>query len=1167
MSRRPDPRKVRGVDHLALRRRVPDAGKVRELFDAVVNLPPDERPGYLDQHGPDPLLRRRVEVLLAADARQRAADASGQREPAAVAPGYEILARLGDGGMGVVYKARQTKLNRIVALKMILSGSHAAPEEVARFKTEAEAIARLQHPNIVQVFEVGESEGRPFIALEFVDGPSLAARLAGTPQPPLEAARLVEVLARAVQHAHERGVVHRDLKPANVLLACSGGSPNAGTAAPGRFCEPPLNEAVPKITDFGLAKRLDEQGPTRTGALLGTAPYMAPEQAAGRTQEIGPATDVYALGAILYECLTGRPPFKAATTLETLEQVLYDEPVSPRRLQPKVPRPLETICLKCLQKDLRHRYASAAELADDLPRFLNGEPIRARPVGRLTRLWLWCRRNPALAGASALSAAALLIIVVLGVSYGFAQHQFGVEQHRLAENLQTALAQTQREAALSTWDHGRRLCEEGEVGHGLLLVVRALQRAPADDNLRDALRRDLAGWHRLCHTLCQVWRHPGAVLAVAVSPDGKTAVTGCADGKVRLWDLASGRLRRKRLGHQGGVCAVAFSHPCGDSFLTGGADGTVLLWDAATGQPLGQPLRGHKGKVCAVALHCDGKLALSGGEDHTARLWALPTRTTLALIEYPGRVRAVAFSPDGPTFLTGGEKEGGKGEVRLHRTGPAHLDRPVRLGTKKDEEFSGGIRSAAFSPDGRTLLVGDNDWKVSFWDVGKRKRFAVVNHNGSVLGVAFAQDGKTALTGAHEANTANLWDVDALLRRWQKQEGRGVVEGIRPLDTPLLHRAAVTAVAFGADEKQLLTACTDGYVRVWKRAPGQGIVRLRHPTKADPEDPRDEQAVLSVAFHPKGRLVATAGWDDKLRLWNVPTGDPAGDLPHPRRVRAAAFTPDGKTVVTGCADGQVRFWDLATRRKTGRKLPHPNRELSWLRLSPDGSLILTARYDGIAQVWNVKSRNKIPQRLWHPGGISVTAISPDNKRFLTDNADGTVRVWGAKGKLICELPHDGEIWDVKFSPGDGRPVTASHRAVRFWDVSTGTPRTTLPHRGPVSAFAFAPGQRMLTGGMEEGGQLWDIRLRRRIGPNYRLEHEVVDVAVSPDGTIAVLADWDGYGVLWSLPQPVRGDLQRITLWAQTAVGLELDEGGGPRVLSGSSWQELQEQLRQRGGPP
>ncbi len=332
--------------------------------------------------------------------------------------GYEILHLLGRGGMGAVYKAKQLHLDRVVALKLIRADLGAGAEERARFHTEAEAAARLQHPNIVQVYEVGGQGGVPYIALEFVGGGSLAEHLGGTPLPPRQAAELLEVLARAVHHAHERGVVHRDLKPSNILLAVARGplsvAPDAET--PWADDRPrPRDFGQPKITDFGLAKCLGAAAArqTRTGEILGTPSYMAPEQAAGSAHRLGPACDVYSLGAILYELLTGRPPFVGPTPMDAAMQVLSDEPVPPRRLQPGIPRDLETICLQCLQKDPHRRYASAAELAEDCAAFLRGEPIRARPASAWERGLKWARRRPAAAGLVAVSALALVALLLV----------------------------------------------------------------------------------------------------------------------------------------------------------------------------------------------------------------------------------------------------------------------------------------------------------------------------------------------------------------------------------------------------------------------------------------------------------------------------------------------------------------------------------------------------------------------------------------------------------------------------------------------------------------------------------------------------------------------------------------------------------------------------------
>jgi serine/threonine-protein kinase len=315
-------------------------------------------------------------------------------------PGYEVLGTLGRGGMGVVYRVRQTRLGRVVAPKMILAGAHAGESELARFRTEAEAIARLQHPNIVQIHEVREHGGLPFFSLEFCGGGSLEKKLNGTPLPPREAAALVEVLARAMQAAHQKGVIHRDLKPANVLLA---------------------EDGTPKIADFGLAKKLDEAGLTASGAVMGTPSYMAPEQASGHSKGSGVAADVYALGAILYELLTGRPPFRAATVADTLQLVVSQEPVPPRRLQPGIPIDVEAICLKCLEKRPNNRYVSATDLAADLARHLDGRPTLARPRGFFRRAWLWSLHPQRMQDAGVVSVV-FVGVVALWVCFAVAWH-------------------------------------------------------------------------------------------------------------------------------------------------------------------------------------------------------------------------------------------------------------------------------------------------------------------------------------------------------------------------------------------------------------------------------------------------------------------------------------------------------------------------------------------------------------------------------------------------------------------------------------------------------------------------------------------------------------------------------------------------------------------------
>jgi tetratricopeptide (TPR) repeat protein len=419
-----------------------------------------------------------------------------------VVPGYEVLAELGRGGMGVVYQARHVALKRLVALKMVLAGGFASREQLDRFQKEAEVLARLHHPNIVQIHEVGAVEGAPFFALEFVEGGSLARYLGGTPQPPRSAAALVATLAAAMHAAHQTGVVHRDLKPANILLRRKD-STNPAAAGAGEPTAATLEEFEPKVTDFGLAKHLEGEGdPTQTGAVLGTPSYMAPEQARGRAKEVGPTADVYALAAILYELLTGRPPFKGSSFQDTIEQVCSQEPVPPRQLQPKVPADLETICLKGLRKEASQRYATAQELADDLGHWLGGRPIRARPVPVWERAWKWARRRPALAGLAAAVLAALLAGTASAVFYGLYESQKADANKREAQGSREVQEQ---------YLQGQQAEADGQFDRAKEHFVRALATLNAEPGAAGAdMRQALeAGIDRVGQRLSELGREQG----------------------------------------------------------------------------------------------------------------------------------------------------------------------------------------------------------------------------------------------------------------------------------------------------------------------------------------------------------------------------------------------------------------------------------------------------------------------------------------------------------------------------------------------------------------------------------------------------------------------------------------------------------------------------------
>jgi serine/threonine protein kinase/tetratricopeptide (TPR) repeat protein len=506
-------------------------------------------------------------------------------------PGYEILDELGRGGMGIVYQARQVGLNRLVALKMILD-TRTDEAALARFRAEAAAVAALQHPNIVQVYEVGEAGGRPYFSLEFVPGGSLTAALAGTPQPARAVAAMVEPLARAVQYAHEKGIVHRDLKPANILLSFAHSSLAVAKTQTSLSEQQTIDKAPwnvdhgpPKISDFGLAKWVEgKSGLTHTGDVVGTPSYMAPEQAAGRTNEVGPLADVYALGAILYECLTGRPPFKGATAVETLHQVVTVEPVPPTRLQPSVPADIETICLKCLAKEPQRRYASAEALADDLGRFYRGEPIVARPVGTVERLWRWAKRNPRIAGLTA----ALLLVLTSGLATVTGLWWLADARRAQAEVARRD-ADAQRRVADDNWQLGRE-------------AVRAFTRV-ADDPLFRAEgmqpAQELVVRTALQHFKTFIERRgddPGARLEVAEAQVRAARLTNLLGDKdaALIGYIAAERLLRPLLdGPDGPAVRLTLAACCREI-------GDLRL---ATGQPIAEALAAvREGVALAEAL-------------------------------------------------------------------------------------------------------------------------------------------------------------------------------------------------------------------------------------------------------------------------------------------------------------------------------------------------------------------------------------------------------------------------------------------------------------------------------------------------------------------------------------------------------------------------------------
>jgi WD40 repeat protein len=998
--------------------------------------------------------------------------------------GYEILGVLGRGGMGVVYKARQLALKRIVALKMILAGGHAGPEQRARFRGEAEAVARLQHPHIVQIHEIGEADGCAFISLEHLEGGTLTQKLRGLPQPPAEAAGLVRTLAQALHHAHERGVVHRDLKPGNVLLAADG---------------------TPRITDFGLA-RLVEAGPglTATGAILGTPSYMAPEQAEGK-KEVGAAADVYALGAILYECLTGRPPFLAATALETVQQVLTQEPVPPRRLQPGTPRDLEVICLHCLRKEPGRRYGTAGHLAEDLRRFEAGEPIVARPTGLLERTRKWVKRRPALASLLAVSAAALLALLGGGVYFTSElqaerdtaqwERDQAQTQERRAEGLRKRAEKGETEAK-ERLDLANRMLLTAQLWRVATLwerdPVQGLARLEDPQRCPPRLRDFTWGfYHRLCNRLrFRLTGHDAPITSVAFTRDSLTLATASAgrvDGKgprvgvVKFWDMATGRERATFKDPASGFTSVAFS-PDGLTLAMAGSDATVKLWDVARGE-VRAVLRGHKSRVLTVAFSPDGATLASAGSDKTVNLWDVRTlKERASLGGHLGQIQCVAFSLDGRTLASAGHSTR-EGELRLWDVASGK-PRGILKG------HTSGVMSVAFSPDGRTLASGGTDFALRLWDLAAQKERAVFHGLGvgPIHALAFAPDGQTLATGGAQGLLI-LWDVAT-------GQQRTVLKG---------HIGDDLSVAYSPDGKLLASATGQSHapfdVLVWNVVTGQHGVTLREK----------DDVVMALAYSGDGTILAS-GDGEEVALWDVATGKRRAALVgHRERVFRIALSKDGQTLAAGDLE-QVKVWDVAKRRVrftvAGR---------SSLGLSSDGKLLATLGKDGTVRLWDTttgKERASRPDPFGHVAlsadgkllaasghgrtirlfdvatwrelgrmdGAGSVVFSPD-ARLLANITGGTIILWdvATRRKHVILKGHDGSIQQVAFSP-DGRTLASACSGrneivageLKLWDVTTGEERADLKgHRSVVSAVAFAPDGRTLASGSWDGAiKLW-----------------------------------------------------------------------------------------------
>ena len=1045
----------------------------RALEASTASEPVSVRPGAADGLEPGPDLMRRLKAGTAALALFRGVGAVPVAAPRPLprVPGYEILGELGWGGMGVVYRARQVGLNRVVALKMILGGAFATGKSLDRFRAEALAAARLPHPNIVQIFEAGEADGLPYFSQEYVDGGTLAAHLDGTPVAPRRAAELCDLLARAVQFAHERGVVHRDLKPANVLLTADG---------------------APKIADFGLAKCLKDDaaiGPptTETGLALGTPRYMAPEQltatASGSKPPIGPACDVYALGAILYELLTGRPLYTGDTPLDVMVRVLHEDPRPPRACQPEVPRDLETICLKCLAKDPGRRYSTAGDLGEDLHRFLVGEPIRARPPSVLYRSDRFVRQHKALVGAAVGIAAAL----AAGIAATSVAALSEARQRRLAD-ASARHAEVARQEAVREAYQAR---------------LAAALAALSDDNVReaadqlDAVPQGTRGWE---------WRYAAALLDDSLAvvrdagrflvpcpagerfasitdqgvclqdatsgrqsapltpdvPDDLNAVTTPAGGLVLAADYRSGPVYvlgedgrvRQRLTLPGKVHmhASAFD-PAGTrlacAWLTDRDDKEFALFDLATGRqmarfaPVVEEIRG-------IAFSPDGRRLVTGSDDRLVRVWVASGGTCLQTFEgHTGLINAVAFGPDGRVVLS------------------CSVDQTFRQwdlasGKVVDERYGhdGPVNAVAYSPDGRWIASGGADGTIRYWRAAGGPAVAVLHgHTAPVFRLAFSPDGRRLASVSRDSD-GRVWEA----RVWDGP-GRGSPCVLRD------HSSYVYPVAYSPDGRTIASGAWDREIRLRDASTGETRAVLRGT----------EDYVASLAFSPDNRWLVSRAGGQTARVWDVATGQARAVLRLERPGYAAtphgvAVTPDGTRAA--CAGGdKLYFWELPEGREAG-SLPLPTDSARAVEYSPDGHRLAVLDNGRDVPILDARTGETRVRLRGHGGRVNRVAFSADGARLVSAGGDRTVRLWDvATGECLHVFRgHTDEVFAAVFHPDGSRIASAGRdRVIRIWDPTNGAELARLRgHSNYVFSLAFSPdGATLASGSGDYSVRLWD----------------------------------------------------------------------------------------------
>ncbi len=996
--------------------------------------------------------------------------------------GYELLARIGQGGMGIVYKARQISLDRIVAVKLLPLGALATKEQVLRFRTEAAAAGSLQHPNVVAIHEVGLCEDRHYLVMDFVEGQNLAELARAGPLRPARAARYVQKMAEAIHCAHERGILHRDLKPSNVLIDAAG---------------------QPHITDFGLAKRLESGTDlTVSGQVLGSPQYMPPEQATGRPRQVGRRSDVYALGAVLYHLLTGRPPFVGETLSDILPQVVNDEPLRPRQLTPAVPSDLETVCLKCLEKEIARRYPSALALAEELGRFLRGEPILARPVSVAGKVWRWCRRKPQVASLTGVAALA----VVLGFAGVLWQWRQAETQRRRAEQQAYISDVNAAQAALKANNPARAL-----------ELLNCYWPANSSLTRQSPLAPGLRGWEwRYLWQQCQtdteatIGKVSGGVRALEVSSDGHWLVASSESGAVKLWDLLTGE-----------EIALLAANAI-RAFATFSPDSRWLLFTDQSREDY-------------------GNLAV----------WDLEARKRLAPIKDPHPIGTIGFSPDGRWLGVGlNISPEARGLMILDfATRTKVRERPADTGVTDEMHGFDWV----FVPNRPCAISSENDpdRRLCLWDFSTAQtRECFPAHREAITAMAISRDGRTLATGAGwTEKNINLWEIPSF----------------RPVAELTGHTGWIAALSFSPDGQTLASASADQTIRLWHlptREPIRVFSRLPSPVwrlcftpdgrkllsgSSDgrierwPVEARPSEAEAGFSrLQPELDFVTAA--PDGTQFGGIRQGKTyLGNTEAPGRVselpilgtnnNCLLFSPDGRALYAGTETGVVQVWSVAGRAllRCVRCRPEPVLEL----LQDRAGRRLVVRQSKRAFVWPPYHVGVWDTHDWQPQATSLElsanefspAVSPDGGWFATGRYGGPVRLRSLSGPCRTnELAFTGQINGLAFSP-DGRLLAAATQAgvVRVWDLPTCQEVKELRARSQaLFAITFSPDSRRLAtaGEGKEAIKLWDVATWQELITLERPGESLRQLAFSAHGNRLIARNSQGDVLTWRVPSLV-----------------------------------------------